>query len=74
MQAAEKYGVEGKTSTHVEDLPLSRVCLLQRGIYAPTAFVVQNVGANLSDFDRAAIAVQIVILDLEVLSHGNENG
>jgi hypothetical protein len=57
MQVAEKYDVKGKESTHIEDLPLSRIRLLQRGIYAPTAFVVQNVGANLSDFLRSAVAV-----------------
>jgi hypothetical protein len=57
IQGVEKYDGKAEESTHVEDPPLSRVRLLQRGIYAPTAFVVQNVGANLSNFVRSAEAV-----------------
>ena len=57
MQAAEKYDIRGEESTHIEDLPLSRIRLLERGVYTPTAFIVQYVGANLSDSLRCPVAV-----------------
>ena len=57
IQAAEKYDIKGEESTHIKGLPLSRIRLLERGVYKPTAFIVQYVGAKLSGFLQCPVAV-----------------
>jgi len=45
----------------------------KRDIDQPTTFVVQDVGTDFTDLFGSSIAVEVIVLYLEVLSHGDEN-
>lgn len=59
--------------THIEDLALLHGSLCQRLVDQPTALVVQDVGPDFSNLFRRAVAVEVVVLDLEVLAHGDQD-
>lgn len=59
--------------TYVQDTPLLRSGLLQSDVDWPCALVVNDVGSNLANLLVGAECIEIVILDLEVLAHGDEN-
>lgn len=59
--------------THIEDLALLVRSLCQRLVDQPTALVVQDVGPDLANLFRRAVAIEVVVLDLEVLAHGDED-
>jgi hypothetical protein len=46
---------------------------LQSLVDQPTALVVLNVGANLAQCLGVGVVVEVVVLNLEVLAHGDEN-
>lgn len=57
----------------VEDLTLLRGSVLKGNVDVPGALVVENVGADLANLLRGTITVEEVVLNLEVLAHGEEN-
>lgn len=56
-----------------EDGTLSSVRLVQSSDHEPRALVVLDVGTNLADDAGIRVAIQVVILHLEVLTHDEEN-
>ena len=57
----------------VEDLALLGGSLVEGLVYQPRALVVLDVGADLANDLGEAEAVQVVVLDLEVLAQGQED-
>ena len=60
-------------STHIEDFSLFSRSFLESDVDQPTALVVQNIGSDFTNLFRSSIAVEVIILDLEVFSHRNED-
>ncbi len=57
----------------VKDLALLRGRMSKSDVDEPRALVVDDVGADLADLLVRAEAVEVVVLDLEVLAEGNED-
>lgn len=60
--------------THIQDLSLFLVGSLQSDVYVPAAFVVQNIGSDFANLFWRPIAVEIIVLNLEVFSDGDQDG
>jgi hypothetical protein len=60
--------------THIKHLALLGRRKLQRRVDVPRALVVQDVGPDLANVLGEAVAVEVVVLDLEVLAEGDEDG
>jgi hypothetical protein len=60
-------------TTYVEDLSLLRGGLGKGLVDQPRALVVLDISSNLANGSGVTVAVQVVILDLEVLAQGQEN-
>ncbi len=58
----------------VEDPPLLGRTHRQGGIHAPRTLVIEDIRADLPDLLRRAGKVEEVVLDLEVLAEGDEDG
>lgn len=73
-RAGEKRGETGRGGgTHIEDLALLGRSDLERDVDVPAALVVEDVGTNLSYDGAVAVAIEDVVLDLEVLSERDED-
>lgn len=57
----------------MENLDLLGGGLVKSLVDQPGALVVLNIGTDLADDLGLAVAVEVVILDLEVLAEGQEN-
>lgn len=57
----------------MENLDLLRGGLVKGLVDQPGALVVLDIGTDLADDLGLAVAVEVVILDLEVLAEGQEN-
>lgn len=66
-----RKGREGET--HIKHSPLLLRRHPQRNIDQPPTLVVQNIRPNFANQLGRAIAVQVVVLDLEVLAQGQED-
>lgn len=64
---------KAKHGTHVEHLALFRRRDPERDVDEPSALVVEDVGADLADQLGGAVAVEVVVLDLEVLAEREED-
>lgn len=62
-----------RKGTYIKDLALFGGGLVKSLVDQPGALVVLNVGSNLANRLWIAIAIQVVILDLEVLAKGQQN-
>lgn len=57
----------------IEQGALLRVAVLQGLVDHPRAFVVLNVGTDLANEGGVTVRIQVVVLDLEVLTQGDED-
>lgn len=60
--------------THIKHLALLGRRKLERRVDVPRALVVQDVSPDLANVLGEAVAVEVVVLDLEVLAEGDEDG
>ena len=65
--------LKAEKKTYVEDLALLRGGLGKGLVDQPRALVVLDISSNLANGGGVAVAVQVVILDLEVLAQRQEN-
>jgi hypothetical protein len=66
--------VREEIDTYIQDLSLLLVSTLQGNIYIPAALVVQNVCPNFADLFWGTEAIQVIVLDLEVLPDRDQYG
>lgn len=60
-------------STYIENLPLLDSRILESNVNVPAALVVENVRSNLANLLGGTVAVEVVVLYLEVLAEGEED-
>jgi len=57
----------------LENFSLFSRSFLESDVDQPTALVVQDIGSDLSNLFRGSVTVEVIVLYLEVLSHGDED-